>query len=310
MVAACSPAVVDEFSQKYGIGVRGVDQVLCQFNETYQAFLSGKVRDTTMVFFWTLPVMAFATLLESTRSDRSKVASYPVILGILYQTITGGLAISVFWGLFLWNVRPGSRTLARAPVTRVDAEAALVAVIVGYYIPTVWMTVTKDPLAVVVWQPFPIYMSLVQHLVRRVRDPGPGRQSELGLQIVRIGFAITSTIATVSYIYAVLPHLSETIVTDFIEWLPSLTIPDPKTTTISSAALHLIQYDVAMSLGSAIVAAILLLPSAKDQTFISEAAPMVLAVAGPGIIIGGLWVFREELLVKRYKYLSEKAKQK
>jgi hypothetical protein len=314
VVEICSPSVVDTFSKSYGTGVRGVDQVLCQFNETFQALLSGKAKDTTTVFFWTMPVIVFASLLESTRTDRPIVASYPLIFGILYQTMTGGFVISAFWGLFLWSLRPGSGTgsakLARAPITRANAEAALTAVVLGYYAPTTWMIMTKSPLAVVLWQPFTVYMSIIQHLVYRIRSQDHRRANELGLSIVRAGFMITSTISTISYIAAVMPNISETIVMDFLQWLPSLSIPEPSTTTIASAALQLIQYDAAMSLASSILAAILLLPIRKDQAFAAETTPMLLVVAGPGVIIGGLWVLREEFLVKRFKYFSEKAKEK
>ncbi|KAG8816517.1 hypothetical protein FRC19_011980, partial [Serendipita sp. 401] len=152
---SCPPARIKEYGAKYGVGIEAVDGFLCALDTFFQASFQPPIGDFMRIFLLNGPVVNFVMLLEASRDDRPYIAYFPLIFGILTQTITAALASSIFWTLFTIQACFGGSRQAKAPVSRTAVEAAFLAVLLGYGIPTTWMVATESSLAVSLWHPFP-----------------------------------------------------------------------------------------------------------------------------------------------------------
>ncbi|KIM32370.1 hypothetical protein M408DRAFT_326962 [Serendipita vermifera MAFF 305830] len=302
----CPPSVVNAYSKQYGTGIFAVDSVLCGMDTLFKTSFEEPIKDFMTSFLLNGPVCLFVLLLESSRSDKPYVAFAPLLFGILTQTITAAIASSVFWTLFVVQACFGGSRQGRTPVSRTAVEAALLAVLIGYLIPTAWMMVTKSSLAIVLWHPCVVYMSAIQNGWTWYRGATPAGSGFGMAQWALLFFCAVGSITWANTI--LLPHVSKTFVYDLWEWLPSAAIPDPRSTTLQSAVLHLLQYDAAWMFGSTLLAALFLSDEIKDTLFTAQILPATVAAFGPGAVVGGLWIFRELQLVAAAHEASSKPK--
>jgi len=152
------------------------------------------------------------------------------------------------------------------------------------------MMLTGSPLAIVLWYPFPIYVSVVQNGWLWYRRKAP---TERGFPLMQWVLLFFSAMGSIAWIYSILPHLSWNFIQDIYNYLPSVGLPDPQTTTISSAVLHLLQYDAMWMFGSSLIAALLLSDEKGDVPFALQTVPVLVGLFGPAAVIGGLWISRE-----------------
>ena len=303
---SCPPSVVNEFSERYGTGINAVDSVLCGMDTLFRTSLQDPIKDFTISFLLNGPMVLFVLMLESSRSDKPYVAFAPLIFGILTQTITAAISGSVFWTLFVIQATFGGTRQGRAPVSRTAVEAALLSVLIGYLIPSAWMMLIKSSLTIVLWHPFPVYMSIIQNGWTWYRAKTPASS---GFGLAQWCLLFLSAMGSITWIYVIiLPHVSWSFMHDLWNWLPSAAVPDPQATTVQSAVLHLLQYDAAWMFGSTIIAAVFLSDDIKDTLFTVQTVPALLAAFGPAAVIGGLWIFRELQLVVAAERATAKPK--
>lgn len=312
---ACPPPAIAAFSASYAFGSHSIGKILCQFDVIFQTALQDPVKDFTNIFFWGGPAVLFVLLLESSRIGRPYASSIPLVFGLLTQTITGAIAGILFWGLFLVQAcYPGSRR-GTAPVSYRDVEAAFLAVLIGYCIPTAWMVLAKTSLAIVLWHPFPVYISIIQNSWILYR--GETNSNIPGFGPAQRALLLFSIIGTASYYYNVIPHLSLSAFTDFYHWIPSWKIPNPRTTTYPSVVLQFLQYDALWMFGATFNAAFFLLEIDEDFhiekivdiIYVMLVTPILVLLLGPAAVVGGHWVNRELCLGERaLKAASKKPK--
>lgn len=169
---ACTPAVVKEYGIKYGLGVQSIDTFLCHLDAFFRASLESPVLEFTQLFLLSVPVSVFVLLIESMRDDKPLVGFVPLLFTILLQTISGALGGTLFWMPFVVQACFGGSRQAKKTLNQVDVEAALIATVGGYLAPTAWMFLTKDSLAILVWQFFPhlsVYSSKWMEILQEER---------------------------------------------------------------------------------------------------------------------------------------------
>lgn len=301
----CPPPVVENFSRRYGTSIRSLDSFLCGIVSFFQTSLQDPIKDFTKIFLLGIPAILFALLLESSRSDRPFVASFPLVYGFITQFFTGAIATSLFWTLFVVQACYGGTRQGRKPVSRTGVEAALLAIFIGYVIPTAWMLVTHEIWAIILWQPFPIYMSIIQNAWSFLRRD---KSATSGVDLAQLAFLLFSLLGTGAWVNILWPHVSLNAPFEVLNWLPSWSIPDPQNTTILSTVLHLLQYDMTWMFVSTILASLFLLDSVQEAFFVVQIAPAVIAIFGPATLVGGLWMFREAKLVAHAEEASKATK--
>ncbi|CAG7848189.1 SubName: Full=Uncharacterized protein {ECO:0000313/EMBL:CCA75705.1} [Serendipita indica DSM 11827] len=317
--AGCPPQHLAQFSKTYGTGIKAIDNFLCGADVFFTVALEegGPVETLTRLFTLNGAVMSFVLLLEASRSDKPYAAFVSVVFGLAMQVITAAISFSTFWMLFVAQAYWSTTRSGKKPLKRVDVEAALLATLGGYMIPTAWMLLTKSTWAIVVWQPFPVYMSIIQQgwtFYRAKASPRNEEQLGSGWDLLQLSLLLFSGIGTISWIYILLPYVTEasslsSILLDLWNWLPTWDVPSPSATTIQSAALHLLQYDALWAFGSTILASILLTDDIKDVLFAVQTLPVLVVLFGPGSVIGGLWMFREmRILIEEQERAVKKAK--
>ncbi|CAG7854077.1 SubName: Full=Uncharacterized protein {ECO:0000313/EMBL:CCA70018.1} [Serendipita indica DSM 11827] len=301
---ACTPAVVKEYGIKYGLGVQSIDTFLCHLDAFFRASLESPVLEFTQLFLLSVPVSVFVLLIESMRDDKPLVGFVPLLFTILLQTISGALGGTLFWMPFVVQACFGGSRQAKKTLNQVDVEAALIATVGGYLAPTAWMFLTKDSLAILVWQFFPIYLSILQNGWKFYKRNAP-RQP--GFDLLQLSLFILSGVGTISWFYILKPHISNSILMDIYNWAPSWSIPDRSTATLPSAALHILQYDALWMFGSAILAGVFLMDTIKEALFAIQTIPLFTLLFGPGAVIGGLWMYREMQLLINEQEAAAKA---
>jgi hypothetical protein len=301
---SCPPAAVETFSRRYGTSIGSLDSFLCGVVSFFQTSLQDTIKDFTTIFLLGGPTILFALLLESSRSDRPFVASFPLVVGVITQFFTGAIVISLGWTLFVVQACYKGTRQGRKPVSRADVEAALLAIFIGYVIPTAWMLVTHDIWAIILWQPFPIYISIIQNAWSFLRRD---KRAASGVDLAQLGFLLFSLLGTGAWVNILWPHVSLNAPFEFLNWLPPWSIPDPQTTTLSSTVLHLLQYDMTWIFVSTILTSLFLLNSVQEAFFVVQIAPAVTAIFGPAALVGGLWMFREAELVAQAEKEASKA---
>jgi hypothetical protein len=303
--ATCPPVVAEVYIQRYAAGIKGLGTMLCGLDSFFKQSLEDPVKDLTLIFLMNGPIVSYVLLLESGREDRPYVASLPLIAGLLTQVITGGLAATLYWMFFLAQVFISGTRQALKPVSRVQAEAALLGVLVGYMIPTAWMIMNKNTPAIMYWQPFPIYCSLVQNGWLWFKR---NEKFKVGVDLVQLSLLILSGLGAITWIYLLLPHLSKFILLDLWSWLPSWAIPDSETNNLTKTVLHALQYDAIWMFAATILAGIYLMDDKNDVFYAVQTLPGLVAIFGPAALIGGIWVFREMQLTIRDQPLEPKFK--
>jgi hypothetical protein len=264
--------------------------MLCALDTLFRTSLVDPTKDFTIILMLNVPMVLFIMLLESTRRDKPYVAYAPLIFGILTQTITGAISASLFWILFTVQACYGGSRKGRAPTSRTGVESAFLGVIIGYLIPTAWVIFTRSSLAIVLWQPFPIYVSIIQNGWLWYRSKAP---KEAGFGLAQWALLFFSVLGSITWIYTLLPYVSWNFMLDLYSYLPSSGVPDPQTTTLQSAVLHMLQYDAIWMFASTLIAAVLLSEDKGDALFALQTMPALVLLCGPAAVLGGLWIFRE-----------------
>ncbi|KAG8806936.1 hypothetical protein FRC17_004718 [Serendipita sp. 399] len=292
--STCPPTRVKEYAASYGTGIEPIDGFLCGIDTFFKTASQPPIADFMRIFLLNGPVAYLVLLLESSRDDRPYVAYVPLLFGFLTQTITAALSSALFWALFTIQACFGGSRQAKTPVSHTAVEASVLAVLLGYGIPTAWMMVAESSFTILAWQPFPVYMSIIYNGWLFYRSKAP-RQS--GWNLVQLSLLFFSGVASVSWVYILFPYFSKNALWDLYRWLPSWDVPSPETTTLTSALFQLLQYDFIWMFAATILAALFLSQEWSDLFFAVQTLPLLIVAFGPGAVVGGLWLFREMQLI-------------
>ena len=269
-----------------------LDGILCNLVEFFKVALLPANQPFTVHFLSGVAPVALVFLIEGTRSDRSR-AVIPLLIGLLYQTISGAVGASLSWLVIVLAVAGGNT--GRAPLTQAEAESVFLAVSTGYVLPTLAFVASQDEYVIAYWQFFPLYMSILQNLWLQIRPATVGP----AYHTTRIALITTLIISASVHISFVISHTDSTPVMGFIQWWPSFSIPDPRGTTVETGVYHLLQWDSILWYASSILGLVFLTDSLSDAMTMLFFAPIGSIVLSPGGYVALLAIYRESKLAKR-----------
>ncbi|KAI2791188.1 hypothetical protein POX_c04044 [Penicillium oxalicum] len=199
-------------------GLKPIDHLLAVLTAFFYPFVDGQSPaillhgigfSGTFGAAWTLVV------LESwRRGNAGTVAAYPAIFGLLAQLLTFAFATPLFLGLHL-----GCSVTARRPsVENIQAPRVVLVVLpviflVGYMVPTLAMvlpapsmiSIDMKQLAIVIWQPWPVYVSILTTAAYYVLFPFFPKSHRASMSSLRWVYAS-------AFASAVVPHLITLVV--------------------------------------------------------------------------------------------------
>jgi len=221
---------------------------------------------TTVNFVWSFSAAIQLPLIEAQRVRTSagthiswgtRLLTYPIVWGILYQRLSGGWILPLWLLAFLY-----AHPDLQGELTAVDGESVFVGWWAGHTIPALIMLVPGAPplSRAPAWIAFPVWMVLGQKGYAFVRSRWLKRTHEgSGYALVQLTYASSLLSSFASHVHLVLiPALTATpspaplrakllpflaYLQDFFWPASGLAIPSVAVTTASSGVRHFVQWD-------------------------------------------------------------------
>ena len=277
------PPVYASPSQLRYMHVTPLDAVLCTLVEFFKISLLPVNQAYTVHFLAGVAPVALIFLIEGTRSDRSR-AVIALLVGCLYTTTSGAVAAPLFWLVAVLAMARG-----RAPLTQVEAESVFMAISIGYILPTLAFISSHDECVIAYCQFFTIFMSILQHIWLHIRPA----TVEPAYYTTRMALITTLIISAFVHISFVITHRFSSPMTGFIQWWPSFSVPDLRSTTAETAVYHLLKWDSIVWYASAILGLVFLADSTSDAMAMLTFAPLGSIALSPGGYVALLAIHRE-----------------
>ncbi|KAG6832722.1 hypothetical protein H0H92_012294 [Tricholoma furcatifolium] len=296
---ACAPQ--SSASQPYRLAYTGLDRadaMLCPLVTFFHAAFEEPDAITALKYFISIsgPLITIPTI-ESCRAKRSISIAFPVVLGLLSQTLTIGFTFPIYWLIFI--VSGGANTGWGRPedalITQAHAEAIIFGLFVGAAIPSIGMVVFKDPQVTAIWQPYPAYFSLAQLIHLSLRPAS--KHSASGYNTIRFLFIGMFMLSSSIHIATMWPLFTD-LDTIFRVYLPSFVIPE-HSTTVGTRVLHFLKWDLAFGFGSSLVATLWFARGLKEVLTLLTWNVIATPLFGPGAALAGAALWRESLLVNQ-----------
>ena len=288
------PLVYASPSQRPYTHLPALDQFLCLFVEFFKISLLPANKAYSVHFFAGIAPVDLIFLIEGTRSDRSR-AVIALLVGCLYQTISGAVAASLFWLVAVLAMASGKK--GRAPLAQAEAESVFIAISIGYVLPAIASIASHDEYIIAYWMFSPLFMSILQHLWLYIRPATAGP----AYYTTRMALITTLVISAFVHTSFVVAHSSPSPVMGFIQWWPSFSVPDPRSTTAQAAVYRLMKWDSIVWYASANLGLVFLADSISDAMTMLVFAPIGSIVLSPGGYVALLAIHRESKLTEQAK---------
>lgn len=282
-------------------GVLGVDYTLCALTSFFIESMKPEVLDTTLYVILEMPSVVMFTFVENMRgrSDDSLLPSIaPMLVGLAYQRLGGGLILPMYWiYLVLSNVggMKSQKRMANRP-----AASMLIALIVGFYLPTYLMFATADPFWTAFWQPFPLLLFLSQFATLLTLPKLP---SVSGPKIIQALYGLTFVVSATTHIY-----LLGRAQGDLVKQFADIFIPIPKVieTTVPLTAKNFLQWDGLFIFGSLAVFSLRFARNIQQLIGLVLMHTIGSVLLGPGSAIALVMIWREAKLAHGWEEKASK----
>ncbi|KAF9456121.1 hypothetical protein BDZ94DRAFT_1230104 [Collybia nuda] len=279
-------------------GIKGLDgHGLCPLVTFFHAAIATPDALSFLTYFVGVAApLAIIPAVEGWREGRSLFIAFPVLFGILCQTLTVGVTMPIYWMLFIITGGASSTRATEATknpvVSQGHAEAIIFGVVVGAVIPSVAMLVLEDPHVTAIWQPYPVYVTIAQYAHLAIRPAS--KHSKSGYPTIRalyIGAFIICSSVHFSSIWPIVGDRNK-LMTVF---LPSLTSPDPST-DVGHKVLHFLKWDMFFGFASFTLATLWFAGGAAHLLLLSIWIMFGTPLIGPGAVVMGAFLWRESCL--------------
>lgn len=210
---------------------------------------------------------------------------FPFVTTILSMCSNAGVGMPIGW-LFVFL---SSYRHAKQPLTRDQAEALFISHILGYIFPLVLMILTVDEYSILFWMQHPFLTALITKLWLSIRP----HTSTLGFFTTQSALFTSFFSTSIIHLSMILRYATKTSFEEFLTWLPSWSITDPKTLTPENVVLLFLQWDAVWSYAVGIIAGFLYADSWEEYLMYSMGTPMVFLCLGPGAVVAAMWMWRE-----------------
>ncbi|KAJ8508550.1 hypothetical protein ONZ45_g9184 [Pleurotus djamor] len=272
-------------------GLHGLDGFLCNLVAFFHAILEPKVSPVLMYFMGTAGGLMAFPLIEAQRQSRPLLLAFPMIVGLLGQSITIGLTMTLYWPIFIWR---GSANLVSHPtvhVTQADAEAIVFATFVGTIIPSVGLMVLRDPTVTALWQIFPMFASAA-FMGHKLFRPSH-RHSQSGYKTIRTLYIGSFIAASSMHLAIVGPKLFD--VPALLAFFPS-TSPLPLAASLTSKTEDFLKWDLVFAFGSSILGTLWFARDAAEVLTFAIWHAFAIPLFGPGASMTAIFLWRESVL--------------
>lgn len=228
--------------------------------------------------------------VEGWRSDRSRYIAFPVIFGILCQTLTVGVMMPIYWLVFI--VTGGVDRTKNPTVSQAHAESIVFGVLVGAVIPSIAMLILEDPQVTAIWQAYPIYVTLAQYALLIFRPAS--KHSRSGYSIIRALYISAFIVCSYIHISTIWPLLGNVDAVKSI-FIPSRMSPDPSANT-GYKVLHLLKWDLFFTFASSMFTTLWFAENLYQLFTLSAWIVVGTPVVGPGAVVTAAFLWRESQL--------------
>lgn len=328
--AHCSAASL-QVSKPYLLaysGIPAVDRQLCGLVTTFESLKIPENFPFNVDLLSALAPIAAMLTIETARTGSHTFLAFQLVLSLIYQVSSHfyygyhslvnipkqrlTAAVTLPW-YFLGFILTGAATLHHrtnknvAFVSQARAESALFGVVLGYIIPTLAMLYTSNYYVTAFWQPFPLWIFLVDKIHLFFRPAST--YSSNGYKTVQALYGIIFVGSAVMHLSYVTPIMFDNKLMAHL-FIPGLAVPNPKTTTLQAGVLDFIQWDYVFASITALLGCLW-----TAQSF-TQAFGMLLwfiassATIGPGSALAGVLAWREKKINSTVKFPGKKVKTK
>jgi hypothetical protein len=258
----------------------------------FHGALEPSSRNYTIYLAFTLAPIVVFMYVEATRAGRPRALSAPAAttFGLLYQLLSAGAVLPLYWAAFLLS----GQAARRGRVDSAHAQATAFAFGVGFFIPTTLMLAWADPVVTALWQPFPLWMLLAQRFHLLVRPPGRVGADAPGKQIVQALYWFTCLVATWSHLTLLWP------IRDDLGAVRHAVFPRflgaDETLTLADGARNFLQWDGVFIVLPALLATLWFARSGQELVFLALWNVSTSITMGPGAALATVYAWREATL--------------
>ncbi|KAJ6606390.1 hypothetical protein DFH09DRAFT_7479 [Mycena vulgaris] len=280
------------------VGIPAVDKLLCELVTFFHLALSPETSPFLNYFLGTaLPLLAIPAL-ESFRRGRHFLLALPVVFGQVVQLLTVGAILPIYWLIFIITGSAQRRAVrGKTEISQVHAEGVILGLAVGAGVPSICISLLRDPYVTAVWQFFPLLQFFTQtgHLLLRRPNSNLGYSS---VRVLYIGIFLMSA-AT---------HIRSLVAAKDIEGIRALLLPS-LAPLVSAApnfqARDFLQWDAVFAFGSTLLATLWFAQSVSQVLYIFLWNAVASVLVGPGAAIAAVALWRESHL---HSFAGEKQK--
>ncbi|KAG6852726.1 hypothetical protein C0991_009528 [Blastosporella zonata] len=252
---------------------------------------------------------AMIPLVESYRHPMNSLFSSQTWVSLASQILGRGVVFPVWWTGFInaGGMRAKPDESNGAHIHPYDAEGILAANILGFVVPALMMSLTKQSTWSFVWWLYPISYTLIPRAWKSLRSLFSGEIPDSKVvadkKLQDRAYLIIQFLYLTAFVYATTMHLSVVIPRLFhpplLEALfgVSFSIPSPEDkVSIPRIAYQFIQWDAMALFGSSIVATLSLGRTAGEKIKLALWGLLATLVCGSGGTMAGVWAWRERRL--------------
>ncbi|KAF5372893.1 hypothetical protein D9758_001716 [Tetrapyrgos nigripes] len=267
-----------------------VDQGLCALISLFSAFF-----DQSIFLLWLLtaivPIVSFMAL-EASRADRGAplMVRNPTLPGMLIQTMSFAFTAPLYWLSIIASGRANMRLSFTSTVSKEHAQAIFLAVLLGLVAPTFYMMYFQTPSTTVAFLPFPVFVAIVHDLYIAFT----GSSSKSGYSYIRALYILNFLANFYVHLSILLPNINS------LQSLKGLFVPSTSLIDLgepaSAHALHMLQWDMYIGIGSTVFATLWFARSAGQFLGLLLWNLVAVPIFGPGAAFAGAALWRESCL--------------
>jgi hypothetical protein len=254
-------------------------------------------------------ILVVIPFVEATRKGRPSVLGFPLVVGLLTQIMTVAYTLSAYFLIFVLSDAARVHIRVRGNdgrITRTHAKATLYGHIIGLALPTVVMLYMDNAYITAIWQPYPIFVTLIQDTILLFSSPSELSSSGYAITQATYFFGFLSSATT--HFTIVLRRLGDLPTLRGV-LLPSIALLDPKTTTLEQGVIDFLKWDGILCVIACVLATFWFARDVKDFFGILAWHVIATLAFGPGATIAGVFMWRESLLnAQEVKNAEEKRK--
>jgi hypothetical protein len=241
-------------------------------------------------------ILVIIPFVEATRKGRPSVLGFPLTVGLMTQIMTVAYTLSAYFLVFVLSGAARLHIRVRGnegSITRAHAKATLYGYIIGMAVPTAVMLYMDHAYITAIWQPYPIFFTLVQTI--GLLFSSPSEMSSSGYAITQSTYLFGFLSSAIAHFTIILPRLGDLPALSRL-LLPSIALLDPMTTTLEQGIIDFLKWDGILCLIPCVLATFWFARDVKDFFGILAWHVVATLAFGPGAAIAGVFMWREFLL--------------